>query len=52
MLNIVIVLILSLLFCSFSNSVVPFFLILTGLALAGFSLFGMQTVFFGYGFHF
>lgn len=31
---------------------VPFFLILTGLALAGFSLFGMQTVFFGYGFHF
>jgi len=31
---------------------VPFLFILAGLFLAGMSLFGMQTVFFGYGFHF
>ena len=31
---------------------VPFFLILSGVALAGMSMFGMQSVFFGYGFHF
>lgn len=31
---------------------VPFLFIIAGLLLAGFSLFGMQTVFFGYGFHF
>ncbi len=30
----------------------PFLFILAGLLLAGMSLFGMQTVFFGYGFHF
>jgi len=30
----------------------PFLMILGGVALAGFSLIGMQTVFFGYGFHF
>jgi hypothetical protein len=30
----------------------PFLFILAGLFLAGMSLFGMQTVFFGYGFHF
>ena len=31
---------------------VPFLFIIAGLVLAGFSLFGMKTVFFGYGFHF
>ena len=31
---------------------VPFALILLGVALGGMSAFGMQTVFFGYGFHF
>lgn len=31
---------------------VPFVLILMGVALGGLSSFGMQTVFFGYGFHF
>lgn len=31
---------------------VPLALILTGVALGGLSLFGVQTVFFGYGFHF
>jgi hypothetical protein len=30
----------------------PFILILIGVMLAGMSLFGMQAVFFGYGFHF
>ena len=30
----------------------PFLLILAGIVLSGLSLFGMQTVFFGYGFHF
>jgi len=31
---------------------IPFFLIMTGVAVAGMSMFGMQSVFFGYGFHF
>jgi GT2 family glycosyltransferase len=31
---------------------VPFFLIVTGVALGSLSLIGVQTVFFGYGFHF
>ena len=31
---------------------IPFLLILTGVAVAGMSMFGMQSVFFGYGFHF
>lgn len=31
---------------------VPFIFITTGIALGGMSLFGMQPVFFGYGFHF
>jgi cellulose synthase/poly-beta-1,6-N-acetylglucosamine synthase-like glycosyltransferase len=31
---------------------VPFLIILAGVVLAGMSTFGMQTVFFGYGFHF
>ncbi len=31
---------------------VPFILILSGVAVAGMSMFGMQSVFFGYGFHF
>jgi len=31
---------------------VPFILIIAGVLLAGMSLFGMQAVFFGYGFHF
>ncbi len=31
---------------------VPFTLIIVGIFLSGLSLFGMQTVFFGYGFHF
>ena len=30
----------------------PFLLITVGISLAGLSLFGMQTIFFGYGFHF
>jgi hypothetical protein len=30
----------------------PFFLIVTGIALGSLSLIGVQTVFFGYGFHF
>ncbi len=30
----------------------PFLLIISGILMAGLSLFGMQTVFFGYGFHF
>lgn len=30
----------------------PFLLIILGILMAGLSLFGMQTVFFGYGFHF
>ncbi|MEI2765501.1 MAG: hypothetical protein V9F82_07425 [Dermatophilaceae bacterium] len=30
----------------------PFLLILLGVVLSGFSVFGMKAVFFGYGFHF
>jgi len=31
---------------------VPFVLIMLGVLLSGFSVFGMKAVFFGYGFHF